>query len=230
VVQWRYPSLTAIEDKLSLERELYGRGLDLVVGIDEVGRGPLAGPVVAAAVVLPTSRLLALIEDRELAHPLLALDDSKRLSEAKREVLARAVLRLATACSLGSASASEIDDLNILRATFLAMRRALEALTIVPHYLLIDGNHPLPDLPFDVPQQAVVKGDARCFCMAAASIVAKVHRDREMLEYEARFPGYGFGRHKGYGTAEHRGALLRLGPCAEHRRSFLSGLLREKAR
>jgi len=181
------------------------RGFRRIAGVDEVGRGPLAGPVVAVAVVLPPDFSLA-------------VDDSKVLAPARRERLAEALLAdPAVGIGLGMVDVEHIDALNILRATHAAMRLALQALPAAPDFALVDGL-PVPDLP--VPAEFLVKGDSRSASIAAASIVAKVHRDRYMVAQDARWPGYGFARNKGYGTAEHLDALRRLGPCPLHRRSF----------
>ncbi len=178
----------------------------LVAGVDEAGRGPLAGPVIAAAVVLP-------------ARPLLCgLDDSKRLLPAERERLDREIRACAVALAVGEASVEEIDRLNIVHATRLAMRRAVDALAPAPGVLLIDGRERLPDARA---QAAITGGDGRCACIAAASIVAKVARDRLMHALHEAFPEYGFARHKGYATSEHLAALARHGPCPAHRRAFL---------
>ncbi len=177
----------------------------LLAGVDEVGRGPLVGAVVTAAVILDPAR------------PIAGLNDSKKLSERRREELAVEIRDKALAWSLGRAEPEEIDELNILHATMLAMQRAVAGLAITPSEVLIDGNR-CPPLP--MPAQAVVKGDATVPAISAASIIAKVARDREMAELHARHPGYGFDRHKGYPTADHLEALQRLGPLPEHRRSF----------
>lgn len=177
----------------------------LVAGVDEAGRGPLAGPVCAAAVILDPQR------------PIAGLDDSKRLSPARRGELEPEIQARSLAWSLAFASAQEIDRLNILQATLLAMRRAVLALDPSPSGVLVDGNR-CPDL--GCPAQAIVGGDGLIPAIGAASILAKVARDRLMDRLELDYPGYGFARHKGYPTAEHREALVRLGPCAEHRRSF----------
>lgn len=179
----------------------------LVCGLDEVGRGPLAGNVVAACVVL----------DRA-GEPLPGLNDSKKLSPAKRDALAPVIRERAVAWSIGEATPEEIDALNILQATFLAMRRALDALAARPALLLVDGNQALPGV--DLPQQTLVGGDGRSACIAAASILAKVHRDAQLDAAEHAYPGYGFAAHKGYGTADHRAAIARLGLTGIHRRSF----------
>ncbi len=181
-------------------------GPELVAGIDEAGRGPLAGPVCAAAVILHPSRVPE------------GLDDSKRLTEATREALAPEIQGSARAWALAWASPVEIDRLNILEATLLAMRRAVWMLQLTPTLALVDGNRCPAGLPCVA--RALVGGDALEPAISAASILAKVARDREMRRLDAEHPQYGFGRHKGYGTREHLAALERLGPCAIHRRSF----------
>jgi ribonuclease HII len=180
-------------------------GPGLLAGVDEAGRGPLAGPVVAAAVML------------DELHPIRGLADSKTLSPRRRERLFDEIRAKALCCCVAEASAQEIDQLNILQATLLAMRRAVDGLRLRPHRVLVDGNR-LPVLA--MPAQAIVKGDAKVQAIAAASILAKVHRDRLCLELHERYPQYGFAAHKGYPTAEHLLALRTHGPCAEHRRSF----------
>ncbi|WP_213359958.1 ribonuclease HII [Brachymonas denitrificans] len=177
----------------------------LVAGVDEAGRGPLAGPVVAAAVILDEQK------------PIKGLADSKQLTAARREKLYDAILANALCCSIGQASVEEIDQLNILQATMLAMRRAVEGLRLLPHKVLVDGNR-IPELR--VRAEAIVQGDATVAAISAASIVAKVTRDRWCCEIEQLYPGYGFERHKGYGTAEHLQALRTLGATPYHRRSF----------
>ena len=177
----------------------------LVAGVDEAGRGPLAGPVVAAAVIL---------DDQ---NRIRGLADSKALSSKRREALFDEICAKALCTSIALASVEEIDRLNILQATLLAMRRAEEGLRLIPHRVLVDGNR-LPVLK--MPAAAVVKGDALVAAISAASILAKVHRDRLCAELDAAHPQYGFARHKGYPTAEHLEALRRHGACAVHRRSF----------
>ena len=174
-------------------------------GVDEVGRGPLAGPVVAAAVIL-----------RPNAWPV-GLKDSKRLTARRREVLAQEIRAQAWCWALGRAEVTEIDDLNILRASHLAMQRAVAGLSLRPEFLLVDGNL-LPS--FAIPAVAVIKGDDRVPEISAASIIAKVARDAEMVRVARDYPGYGLEKHKGYPTAEHLAALRRLGPCPLHRCSF----------
>ena len=176
-----------------------------IAGVDEVGRGPLAGDVVAAAVILDPAR------------PVVGLRDSKKLTEARREALAGEIRDKALAWSVARASVAEIDELNILQASLLAMHRAVEALDPQPSYVLVDGNR----LPvWGYASEPVVKGDDRVPAIAAASILAKVQRDGELVELEDRYPGYGFARHKGYPTAEHLEALQTLGVTPVHRRSF----------
>ncbi len=187
------------------ERDAHANGHVLVGGMDEVGRGPLAGPVVAACVVA--------------AGPLMltGLDDSKRVPAERRVTLAAQICTLAAAWSIGVASVDEIDRLNIYWASVLAMERALQALPAPPGFLLTDAvrirSYPGPQLP-------VIKGDARCATVAAASIVAKVHRDGLLVELDRLYPQYGFAEHKGYATPQHIAALERHGPCAHHRRGF----------
>jgi len=187
------------------ERELWGRGFARVAGVDEVGVGPLAGPVVAAAVICgPDMRIRG-------------VDDSKKLTAAARRGLAEEIRAQALAVSVGVASVEEIDRLNIYRAALEAMRRAVVGLAPAPDHLLVDARQ-VPGVT--LPQLALVKGDARSFSIAAASIVAKVARDAMMVELDALYPDYGFGTHMGYGTRAHLEALRRCGPCAVHRRSF----------
>lgn len=181
-----------------------------LAGVDEAGRGPLAGPVVAAAVILDPQR------------PIAGLDDSKRLSAGRRAALAAEIRSNALAWAVAWADAAEIDALNILQATMLAMRRALLGLAIVPAGVQVDGNR-LPDLRFGERRlhgEAIVGGDARVAAISAASIIAKTTRDGIMESLDALYPAYGFAAHKGYGTAVHRDRLQRFGPCAQHRRSF----------
>lgn len=177
----------------------------LVAGVDEAGRGPLAGPVVAAAVIL------------DELQPIAGLNDSKKLTEKRREKLHEEILAKALCCSIAEASVQEIDTLNILQATMLAMRRAVDGLRLKPVKVLVDGNR-LPVL--DVRAEAIVQGDALVPAISAASILAKVHRDRLCAQLHAQYPQYGFDRHKGYGTAEHLQALALHGPSPWHRTSF----------
>ncbi len=181
-------------------------GFPCICGIDEAGRGPLAGPVVAAAVVLPKD------------CRILFLNDSKKLSEKKRETLYEEILEKAAAYGVGTASPGRIDEINILQATYEAMRQAVEKLGVVPDIFLNDAVV-IPGI--DKKQVPIVKGDAKSVSIAAASILAKVTRDRMMAEYDRMYPQYGFGKHKGYGTAAHIAALREYGPCPIHRRTFL---------
>jgi ribonuclease HII len=181
-----------------------------LAGVDEAGRGPLAGPVVAAAVILDPSR------------PVAGLDDSKKLSARRRVTLAEEIRERALSFAIARADAAEIDVLNILGASLLAMRRALLGLAVLPTHVEVDGKH-VPDLCFgrwSVTGRAIVGGDSTVAAISAASILAKVARDRMMCRLDQAFPEYGFARHKGYGTAEHRNCLLRIGPCPQHRLSF----------
>ena len=184
---------------------LFDSSPGLVAGVDEAGRGPLAGPVVAAAVILDDLK------------PIKGLADSKTLTPLRRARLFDEIRARALCCSIAQASVEEIDRLNILQATMLAMRRAVEGLRLKPKLVLVDGNR-LPVL--DVPARAVVKGDALIRSISAASILAKVHRDRWCVDYDQQYPQYGFAAHKGYGTAAHLAALREHGACPEHRASF----------
>lgn len=177
----------------------------LIAGVDEAGRGPLAGPVVAAAVIL------------DELHPILGLADSKKLSARRREQLFDEIRAKALCCAVAQASVQEIDELNILQATLLAMRRAVEGLRLSPNLVLVDGNR-LPVLPMRA--EAIVKGDALVAAISAASILAKVTRDRWCVEVDQEYPQYGFAKHKGYGTALHLAALQAHGACPEHRTTF----------
>lgn len=177
----------------------------LLAGVDEVGRGPLIGDVVTAAVILDPAR------------PIAGLADSKKLSEKKREALAEQIKAQALSWAIGRATPAEIDRLNILQASLLAMERAVTALQVQPEYVLVDGNK-LPKWSY--PSEPVVKGDSRVPVISAASILAKVQRDREIVALDLRYPGYGLAGHKGYPTREHLDALIRLGPTTEHRKSY----------
>lgn len=177
----------------------------MIAGVDEVGRGPWAGPVVTCAVILDPN------------NPIEGLMDSKKLSEKKREILSVLIQERALAWSLGRAEVEEIDQYNILQATMIAMQRAVAGLSIKPMEVLVDGNR-CPDLPY--PTRAIIEGDSKIAAISAASIVAKVARDHEMVMLDGRYPGYGFAKHKGYGTKIHMDALAKLGVCDIHRRSF----------
>ena len=188
-----------------IEEQLYNEGIFLIAGVDEAGRGPLAGPVAAAAVILPPDTRI------------LGLNDSKKLSEKQRLTLEPVIKEQAVAWNVTMIDHRVIDEINILQATKLAMRQAVKALDPAAAYLLVDGME-LDGV--DLPQQGLIKGDARSVSIAAASILAKTARDRLMIEYDAKYPGYGFAKHKGYPTADHKEALRRLGPCPIHRLTF----------
>lgn len=189
-----------------LENEIYAEGFELICGVDEAGRGPLAGPVCAAAVILPRGIEIA------------GLDDSKKLTDKKREALYDVICENALAYGIAFASVEEIESINILNAAMLAMNRAIEKLTPQPQLALIDGNR---NSAINIPSRCVIKGDAKCADIAAASILAKVTRDRYMLEMAEKYPEYHFEKHKGYGTKLHYEALREHGPSEIHRPSFL---------
>ena len=195
----------------TLENEIYDEGFTLLCGVDEAGRGPLAGPVCAAAVMLPRG------------HVIEGLNDSKKLTEKRREELYDVIRSESVSYGIAFASVEEIETLNILGATFLAMNRAIAKLNPTPELALIDGNR---NTGITVKSRCVVKGDAKCADIAAASVLAKVSRDRYMLEMAQRYPEYHFEQHKGYPTEAHRRILREIGPCPEHRRSFLAFLSR----
>ena len=186
-------------------RLLWKTQYELTAGVDEAGRGPLAGPVLAAAVILNPKRRIA------------GLGDSKLLTEAQREALFPLIQQHAIAWAIGRAEVAEIDSLNIFHANLLAMQRAVLALAVAPEQVLVDGTH-CPSLPYAA--QAIIKGDQKIAAISAASILAKVTRDREMVALSQQYPGYGFEKHKGYATRDHQEALRRLGPCELHRRDF----------
>ena len=196
-----------------IEDVFFNQGLGVICGVDEAGRGPLAGPVCAAAVILP----------KHLEIP--GLTDSKKLSDKRRRELFPEIQRQALAYGIGFASEKEIDEINILQATFLAMERALAQLCITPELALIDGNR---EKDFGIPVKTVIKGDSLSANIAAASILAKVSRDDLMLEMAREYPQYGFEVHKGYGTKAHYDALRMYGPCPIHRRSFLKKFYGDK--
>ena len=188
------------------EREAFAEGYQTVCGVDEAGRGPLAGPVCAAAVILPAGLVID------------GLNDSKKLTDKKRRELYDVITQNAVSYGIAMASEREIDEINILQATFLAMQRALDKLTVKPDLALIDGNRAKG---FGLPVRTIVKGDSLSASIAAASILAKVTRDRLMEELDETYPQYGFAVHKGYGTKRHYAALTEFGPCEEHRQTFL---------
>jgi len=187
------------------EKDIMSQGISCVAGVDEVGAGCLAGPVVAAAVILNADCIPE------------GIHDSKKLSVQQREKLEKLIHSQSVAYAIGVASVEEIDQINIFHAAKLAMKRAVELLSIKPDHLLIDGKFPIP---ISISQQCIVKGDSKSLSIAAASIIAKVHRDREMALWDEKIPGYGFAQHKGYGTISHRQALQKLGPTFLHRKTF----------
>ena len=196
-------------DWLEFEKEALAKGYKSVCGVDEAGRGPLAGPVCAAAVILPEGVIID------------GVNDSKKLSEKKRESLFDVIREQALSYSIAYATVDEIEEINILNATMLAMRRAIDGLDMKADYAMIDGNK-IP--PIDIDAVCIVKGDAKSMSIACASILAKVSRDRLLYKYAEEYPMYGFDKHKGYGTKVHREAILKYGPCPYHRKSFLKKL------
>lgn len=194
-----------IIDKFAIEKELWESGYSLVCGVDEVGRGPLAGPVVCAAVIMP----------RE--NPIDGVDDSKKLSAKKREYLSEKIKESAIAYAICRVEPQKIDEINILQATKLCMKNAVESLSTVPDFAIVDGNMKM-ELP--VPYKSIVKADLKSYTVGAASIIAKVYRDNLMCEYAKEYPQYGFDKNVGYGTAEHIAAIKAFGLCPIHRRSF----------
>lgn len=203
----------SVQNMWEIEDSLFDQGIGVICGVDEAGRGPLAGPVYAAAVILP----------RDLE--ILGLTDSKKLSDKKRRELFPIIQEQAVAFGIGVASEKEIDEINILQATFLAMKRALEKLSVRPDLALIDGNR---ETDFGVPAKTVVKGDSLSASIAAASILAKVSRDNYMMELAQKYPQYGFDIHKGYGTKAHYQALREFGPSEVHRMTFLKSFYGKK--
>jgi ribonuclease HII len=192
-------------DKLQYENQLYAKGCKYVCGVDEVGRGPLAGPVVCAAVIMPTDNLIE------------GVDDSKKLTAKKREKLAEEIKQKAIAWAICRVEAEVIDEINILQATRLCMKQAIESLKITPDYVIVDGNM---TLDIDIPQMSIIKGDANSYSIGAASIIAKVFRDKLMEKYAQEYPFYGFEKNAGYGTALHINGIKEHGLCPIHRRSF----------
>lgn len=196
---------------LAAEKKVFNLGYKLVAGLDEAGRGPLAGPVVAACVIVDQNFIIP-PGDLELVA------DSKKLSAKKRNLIFRAIREKALAVEIGVVDSADIDKINILQASFLAMRRALKKSPLKPDYVLLDGGLKIPKL--NLPQTAIIQGDATVWTVAAASIVAKVSRDWIMEEMDKKYPGYRFAKHKGYGTKEHLEKIKELGPCPIHRLSF----------
>lgn len=206
----REKTLRTPQEWFRYEGEAREQGYTAVCGVDEAGRGPLAGPVCAAAVILPAGLVIE------------GVNDSKKLSEKKREELFPVICEKALAYGIGWADEREIDEINILQATYRAMKRAVESLPLTADYALIDGNR-MP--PLAIPGTTIIKGDALSMSIAAASILAKVSRDRVMVQFSREYPQYGFEQHKGYGTAAHVQALREYGPCPLHRQSFLQKIL-----
>lgn len=198
------------KDWLKYEKEAFSLGYTNICGVDEAGRGPLAGPVCAAAVILPRNHI---IED---------VNDSKKMSEKKREILFDVIKNQALSYSIAFATVEEIENLNILEATMLAMKRAVKGLNITPDFVMVDGNK-CPEI--DIKCESIVKGDANSMSIAAASILAKVSRDRLCYEYAKQYPQYSFDKHKGYGTKLHIEMIRKYGPCPIHRKSFLKKIL-----
>lgn len=194
-----------LDTLLTRERELWASGVVRIAGVDEAGVGPLAGPVVAAAVIFPPG------------FGLPGVDDSKKLTPERRAILAVSIRESASAFAVALVDPEEIDRINVYQATLAAMGRAVDGLSLRPHHVLVDARR-IPGC--DLPQEAIIRGDAHCHAIAAASILAKTTRDALMRRYDDEFPGYGFADHKGYPTEAHRDAIRRLGPCAIHRLSF----------
>jgi ribonuclease HII len=189
-----------------LEAMLADQGYGAICGVDEAGRGPLAGPVVAAAVILPPE------------INIIGCTDSKKLTPEAREKVFDEIVHLGLVCAVGVVDSQSIDQMNILRASLMAMRKAVMELSHTPDVILVDGNYPIPRIP--QPQYAIISGDSRCQSIAAASVVAKVTRDRIMDKYDQLYPNFSFGKHKGYPTADHLEELKKHGPCDIHRKSF----------
>ncbi len=199
-------------DKLTYEKELLKKGCKYICGVDEVGRGPLAGPVVCAAVIMPLEDIIE------------GVDDSKKLTAQKREILAEEIKKRAVSLNISLVEPQVIDEINILEATKLCMKKAVEGLSVKPDFVITDGNMVL-DIPF--PQKSIVKGDEKSYTIGAASIVAKVFRDALMGELAATYPQYGFNENKGYGTKQHVESIKKSGICPVHRRTFVKKWIAE---
>lgn len=204
--------LNRLKNMLEIEDKLYSEGYNFVCGVDEAGRGPLCGPVVAAAVILPKDEYIE------------GVNDSKKLTEKKREKLYDDIMMKAVAASIGISDVDVIEKVNILNATKLAMKQAIEKLSIKPDYVLIDGNQMID---INIKAETVVSGDAKSESIAAASIIAKVTRDRMLIEFDKKYPEYGFAKHKGYGTKAHIEAIKKYGLTPIHRKSFCSKFIKE---
>ena len=196
-----------------IEKEFYEKNVKYIAGIDEAGRGPLAGPVVVASVIMPEDSMIE------------GVNDSKKVSESKREKLYDLILSEAISYGIGISYQDEIDEINILQATKKSLTRAIQQMEIKPNVILVDALTGIDTLK--IPYKSIIKGDAKCYSIAAASIIAKVTRDRIMREWDKVYPEYGFASHKGYGTAKHIAAIKEFGPCPIHRRSFIKNFLNE---
>ena len=197
-----------------IEKEFYDKNVKYIAGIDEAGRGPLAGPVVVASVIMPEDSMIE------------GVNDSKKVSESKREKLYDLILSEAISYGIGISYQDEIDEINILQATKKSLTQAIQQMKIKPNVILVDALTGIDTLK--IPYKSIIKGDAKCYSIAAASIIAKVTRDRIMREWDKVYPEYGFASHKGYGTAKHIAAIKEFGPCPIHRRSFIKNFLSEK--
>ena len=203
--------LLRLNEMKKMEEELYEKGIELIGGIDEAGRGPLAGPVVVACVVMPKDSMIE------------GVNDSKKISEKKRERLYDEIIANAISYEVGIIDQKTIDDINILNATKLGLTTAVKGLTVKPEIILVDALTNIDTC--GIKYQSIIKGDAKCYSIACASIIAKVTRDRIMRKWDEVFPAYGFAKHKGYGTAEHRKILKEIGPCMLHRKTFIKNLI-----
>ena len=197
-----------------IEKEFYDKNVKYIAGIDEAGRGPLAGPVVVASVIMPEDSMIE------------GVNDSKKVSESKREKLYDLILNEAISYGIGISYQDEIDEINILQATKKSLTQAIQQMEIKPNVILVDALTGIDTLK--IPYKSIIKGDAKCYSIAAASIIAKVTRDRIMREWDKVYPEYGFASHKGYGTAKHIAAIKEFGPCPIHRRSFIKNFLDER--
>lgn len=198
---------TRLIELKKMDKEFYDKGIKYIAGIDEAGRGPLAGPVVVASVILPQDSMIE------------GINDSKKISEAKREKLYEIITKEAISYGVGIIYQDEIDEINILQATKKGLTESIKQMSIKPNIIMVDALSGIDTL--GIPYKSIIKGDAKCYSIAAASIIAKVTRDRIMREWDKIYPEYGFGSHKGYGTAKHIAAIKEVGPCPIHRRTFI---------